>query len=237
MSTPSSLSNEVRALVSEGLSEERRLLSLSSSPSALPEYPFIVCNMDQSTLGTERLQVMADHFGGSLEAEGHAGLHTLHNSDGMTCAITASTVSSAEAAPSHLAIHPITPNMKFPANFLADLDNGDLDDIQGIRLVLCPKSSPPPTLITSLTTLLTSPPTSITESCKESIASLDLIPSTKSKPYIFIDNVGPILDQGCLHDALNILAPNPAICSIGERERGGEGRGRCGRFTKGRFAL
>ncbi|GMI09274.1 hypothetical protein TrRE_jg11040 [Triparma retinervis] len=90
--------------------------------------------MDPSSLGVDRLQVMASHFGGSLSSPGHADLHTLHNSDSATCAITSSTVSAAEGAPSHLAIHPITPNMKFPPNFIADLDAGELDGIQGFRL-------------------------------------------------------------------------------------------------------
>eukprot|EP00520_Triparma_pacifica_P009007 CAMPEP_0118652038 /NCGR_PEP_ID=MMETSP0785-20121206/11102_1 /TAXON_ID=91992 /ORGANISM="Bolidomonas pacifica, Strain CCMP 1866" /LENGTH=734 /DNA_ID=CAMNT_0006544523 /DNA_START=252 /DNA_END=2452 /DNA_ORIENTATION=+ len=171
--------------------------------------------MDEETLGTDRLQAMADHFGGVLEDPGHADLHTLHNSDSATCAITSATFTAAESAPSHMAIHPITPSLKFPQNFLSDLESGELDDIGGVRLVLCPKVEPTAAL-SSLSSLLESPPSSsdILPSCLSTLSSLTLSPSSRGKPYIFVEAIDQTLEAGCLQDTLALMATLPSVCSL-----------------------
>ena len=64
---------------------------------------------------------------GSLDAaakDHDSYLQTLYNDDDATCYVTSQLISWAEAAPNHLAVHPITPAMKFPRGFTEDLEAG-----------------------------------------------------------------------------------------------------------------
>lgn len=68
-----------------------------------------------------------NHFtppSGTASADHDSYLQTLYNDDDATCYVTSQLLSWAEAAPNHLAVHPITPAMKFPRGFTEDLEAG-----------------------------------------------------------------------------------------------------------------
>ncbi|GMH68510.1 hypothetical protein TL16_g04950 [Triparma laevis f. inornata] len=185
------------------------------------EYPFIVCHEGQELLGSDRREHIESHFSrpsafdssssSSPNSPSHESyLQTLYNNDDATCYVTSSLLSHAQTAPSTLSIHPITPSMKFPAGFTQDLEEGKYDNVDAIRLHLCPLSSP------SASTLITSTLQSLdtTDTCSPSILSLAFTLSPRDSQTMWIHNLTPLLDSGCLQTALDLLSISPTICAM-----------------------
>ncbi|GMH92511.1 hypothetical protein TrST_g7240 [Triparma strigata] len=193
---------------------ERRRLQDGADEGSPAEYPFVVCHQDPNILGGERRQEIESHFSipsAYPSTSSHESyLQTLYNSDSATCYITSSLLSHASSAPPNLSVHPVTPSMKFPSGFTSSLDSGKYDDIDAIRLHLCPLSSPTaPTLITqSLLNL------DMTEKCSLSILELSSTLSPHDPLTMWISNLSPLLDSGCLLPLLNQISISPLVCAL-----------------------